>query len=86
MHSLDNAPYGGERYPIDARVDGRTFVKFHLDISFGDGSQEPFEWLEGEDWLNFAAIKTGSFPSISSEDQFSEKLHAYYTTSRNKEL
>ena len=33
---LDAAPYGGARFPVDARLAGRTFVKFHLDVSTGD--------------------------------------------------
>ena len=30
MMNLDAAPYGGARYPVDALLDGRVFVKFHL--------------------------------------------------------
>ena len=26
---LDAAPYGGARYPVESRLDGRAFVKFH---------------------------------------------------------
>lgn len=28
MMDLDAAPYGGARYPLEARLDGRTFVSF----------------------------------------------------------
>lgn len=76
MHSLDNAPYGGERYPIEAKVDGRTFVKFHIDISSGDSDYGSYDFLKGKDWLNFASIQTGNFAAISVEQQFAEKLHA----------
>lgn len=74
---LDAAPYGGARFPVDARLAGRTFAKFHLDVSTGDVLREPFEALTGRDWLGFAGIETAMFPSISPEEQFAEKLHAY---------
>ena len=32
---IDAAPYGGARFPVDARLAGRTFVKFHVDIGIG---------------------------------------------------
>ncbi len=74
---LDAAPYGGARHPVDARLGGRTFVKFHLDVSAGDVSREPYERLDGTDWLAFAGIPAGTFWAISREEQFAEKLHAY---------
>lgn len=74
---LEAAPYGGSRYPVDARMAGRRFVTFHLDVSAGDVLREPFEWLEGQDWLGFAGLPTVKLPAISREEQFAEKLHAY---------
>lgn len=74
---LDAAPYGGARFPVDARLAGRTFAKFHLDVSTGDVLGEPYESLPGRDWLGFAGIATASFQAISPEEQFAEKLHAY---------
>ncbi|HKT36860.1 MAG TPA: hypothetical protein VJR48_00720, partial [Ktedonobacterales bacterium] len=35
MADLDAAPYGGARYPIEARLDNRTFATFHLDVGVG---------------------------------------------------
>jgi len=74
---LDAAPYGGARFPVDARLAGRTFAKFHLDVSTGDVLSEPYEALAGRDWLGFAGVKTAKFPAVSAEEQFAEKLHAY---------
>lgn len=74
---LDAAPYGGARFPVDARLAGRTFAKFHLDISTGDVLREPYEKLSGRDWLGFAGIGCAKFVAISPEEQFAEKLHAY---------
>ena len=74
---LDGAPYGGARYPVDARLDGRTFVKFHVDVGIGDVILEPLEVIETRDWLAFAGIVPPKVPLISREQQFTEKLHAY---------
>lgn len=74
---LDAAPYGGARFPVDARLAGRIFVKFHLDVSTGDVLREPYESLSGRDWLGFAGIASAIFPAVSPEEQFAEKLHAY---------
>jgi hypothetical protein len=77
IQDLDAAPYGGARFPVDARLAGRTFVKFHLDVSTGDVLREPYESLSGRDWLGFAGVASANFPAVSSEEQFAEKLHAY---------
>ncbi len=77
---LAGAPYGGARYPIDARLAGRVFVRFHVDVGNGDPVVDPVELLRGEEWLEFAGIHSVSFPSISREQQFAEKLHAYTLT------
>lgn len=74
---LDAAPYGGARFPVDARLAGRSFVKFHLDVSTGDVLREPYETLSGRDWLGFAGIASATFAAVSPEEQFAEKLHAY---------
>ena len=74
---LDAAPYGGSRFP-GRRPHGRSrFISFHLDVSAGDVLREPFELLEGRDWLGFAGIAPSKVPAISREEQFAEKLHAY---------
>src|SRR6266481_6384846 len=74
---LDAAPYGGARFPIEARLDGRVFVGFHLDVGIGDAVIEPLEVMEGRDWLGFAGIASPSLYLIPREQQFAEKLHAY---------
>ena len=74
---LDAAPYGGARFPVEARMNGRTYVRFHLDVACGDAVIEPFEEVRGRDWLDFAGIPARAFPAISKEQQFAEKLHAY---------
>jgi hypothetical protein len=56
---------------------GRRFASFPLEVSAGDVLREPFEILEGHDWLGFAGIARATLPAISREEQFAEKLHAY---------
>jgi hypothetical protein len=74
---LDAAPYGGARFPVEARLAGRAFAKFHLDVSTGDVLREPYETLSGRDWLGFAGIAGTKFSAVSPEEQFAEKIHAY---------
>jgi hypothetical protein len=74
---LDGAPEGGSRYPVQARMDGRDFARFHVDVGVGDEVLEPLEVVTGEDWLGFGGVAPPFFPIISAEQQFAEKLHAY---------
>jgi len=73
---LDNAPYGGARYPVSAFMDGRLFVRFHLDIGL-DSLVHDVETITGYDWLNFCNIPAPTFSMISAEQQWAEKIHAY---------
>lgn len=77
MMDLTAAPYGGARYSIEARMDGRTFARFHLDAGVGDVVLQPLETTECRDWLGFAGIEKPRVWMISGEQQFAEKIHAY---------
>jgi hypothetical protein len=74
---LDAAPQGGSRFPVQARMAGRPFVGFHVDIGIGDDLIEPTDEIEGEGWFDFAGLPRPEFRMISREQQFAEKLHAY---------
>jgi hypothetical protein len=74
---LEAAPYGGARYPVEARMDARIFSRFHLDAGMGDAVMQPLETIECRDWLQFASIKGPRVQMIPREQQFAEKLHAY---------
>jgi Nucleotidyl transferase AbiEii toxin, Type IV TA system len=74
---LDAAPYGGARYPIECRMDGRIFARFHLDVGIGDVVMQPLETIQGQDWLGFAGVSAAAMRLISKEQQVAEKLHAY---------
>ena len=77
ISDLEAAPYGGARFPVEARLDGRVFVGFHVDVGIGDAVMEPLEVIEGRDWLGFAGVASPSLYMIPREQQFAEKLHAY---------
>jgi len=89
---LNQAPDGGSRFPVDARLDGRSFVKFHVDLGVGDEVIEPVDRIVGDDWLAFAGIPTIAVPTLSAEQHWAENLHAYTlprdgaTNSRVKDL
>lgn len=74
---LEAIPYGGFRFPVEAHVDNRLFVRFPIDIVISSLVLDPIENLDHKDWLEFAGIKSPHYPTISKEQQFAEKLHAY---------
>ena len=74
---LTAAPYGGARYPIEARMDERTFARFHVDAAVGDVVIRPPETIVCPDWLGFAGIESSRVLMIAREQQFAEKIHAY---------
>jgi hypothetical protein len=88
---LENAPYGGARYPVSALIDGKLFVRFQLDVGM-DIVVSKFENIQGEKWLEFCGISSPIIPTISIEQQFAEKMHIYTlprknrTNSRSKDL
>ncbi|WP_367872493.1 nucleotidyl transferase AbiEii/AbiGii toxin family protein [Luteolibacter sp. Populi] len=43
----------------------------------GSRQREPFEWIEPREWLGFAGMSAGMFPSILREEHFAQKIHAY---------
>lgn len=73
---LENAPYGGARYPVTAMIDGKLFVRFQLDIG-ADIIVNRVENIQGANWLEFCGIPSPLIPMISIEQQFAEKLHTY---------
>ncbi len=79
---LTAAPYGGARYPVEARMDERTFARFHVDAGVGDVVMRPLETIVCRDWLGFAGIESSRVLMIAREQQFAEKIHAY-TLPRN---
>jgi hypothetical protein len=82
IKDIDAAPYGGARYPVDVRLDGRAFIRFHVDVGAGDAVLEPLEIIKTRDWLAFAGVYAPEVALISREQQLAEKLHAYTLPNR----
>lgn len=80
---LDAAPYGGARYPVSSFIDGKLFVRFHLDVG-GDVLTSSTETLQTTDWLKFCNISAPKIKIISIEQQFAEKIHAYTLPRKEK--
>jgi hypothetical protein len=74
---LTAAPYGGARYAVEARMDERTFARFHVDAGVGDVVMRPLETIVCRDWLGFAGIESSRVLMIAREQQLAEKIHAY---------
>jgi predicted nucleotidyltransferase component of viral defense system len=88
---LDNAPYGGCRFPVDCRMAGRRFARFNIDVATGDVWLDTHEDLTGYEWMEFAGIPAPKIHAISAEQQFAEKIHSYTLSrqtpnSRTKDL
>src|SRR3989338_1497302 len=77
MMELEQAVYGGWRYPVESRLDNRIFSKFHLDIGVGDAVVSKPEWRKGQDFFNFAGISPPNVALLPLDQQFAEKIHAY---------
>ncbi len=74
---LVGAPRGGARFPVQARMAGRVFGSFHIDVGIGDALHGTPERLRGEDLLAFACIAPAEALAIPEAQQFAEKVHAY---------
>jgi len=73
---LENAPYGGARYPVSTLIDKKLFVRFQLDVGV-DFLLDQVETIQGTNWLEFCGIPAPVVSMISIEQQFAEKLHIY---------
>jgi hypothetical protein len=71
------APGGGGRCPVEARLAGRPFARFHLDIGLGDVVLDQPDWVEGSPLLDFAGIPAARVALYPPAQQFAEKVHAY---------
>lgn len=74
---IQAAPGGGGVFAVAARMDGRDFARFHIDVGLGDSVVGTVESLLGDDLLDFAGIPRARVLAVSKEQQFAEKIHAY---------
>ena len=73
---LESAGLGGWRFNIDARVAGRTFVKFHTDMCLDDALMDETEKVPLGTHFEFAGLATVDGEQLSEAQHFAEKLHA----------
>lgn len=74
---LTGAPGGGVRCGVEARLAGRVFARFHVDVGLGDPKLGEPAWVEGDSLLDFAGIPAVRIPVVPAAQQFAEKIHAY---------
>lgn len=75
--ALPGPAHGGLRFFVTARVAGRTFESFHIDVGNGDPVIEPAEMLETPPMLAFAGIPPVRVPCYPLTQHLAEKVHAY---------
>lgn len=71
------AKYGGMRLRCIARLGGKEFVTFRLDVAVADPPAPDLDFLFSIDSLVFAGIEPVQHPVISREHHIAQKLHAY---------
>jgi len=79
------APGGGLRCAVEARLAGRTFARFHLDLGLGDTIATQPEWIQLHGLLEFAGISAPRIALYPVAQQFAEKVHAYTFPWRDRE-
>ncbi len=80
---LIGPPEGGFRFHVEAKLDGRIYNRFPLDVGQGDEPVNAPQWLNAKMDLSFAGLPTPKFLVYPLEDHFAEKLHAYTTPRDN---
>ena len=76
---LAGPPLGGYRFSVEAKLDGRRFDRFPLDVGQGDVTVREPDRVRGQVDLSFAGLATPECAVYPLEDHFAEKLHAYTT-------
>ena len=84
-------PEGGLRFPVLARLDGREFERFTLDVNLLPGDARPVDLVTLRNLFEFAGLDAVVVPVIPVAQQLAEKLHAYIrhygaASSRAKDL
>jgi hypothetical protein len=75
--AMRGATLGSFRFSVEARLDGRLFTGFVLDVGQGDTPLGEPGWREGSADLGFAGIPKTKMAVYPLADHFAEKLHAY---------
>ena len=64
------------RFRVQARLAGRVFERFHIDIGYDDPIISPVEYLRPPAYLDFAGIEAAPVPCYPATQHIAEKLHA----------
>lgn len=71
------APYGGARFLVETKLAGKRFISFHLDIGVGDFILMPIDYIFNKNLIDCSDVEAIKIPTISKEQHFAEKIHAY---------
>ena len=66
------------RFQVTARVAGRIFERFHVDVGFSYPLFQPVDYLEPPNYLAFAQIAPFTIPCYSIYQHIAEKVHAIW--------
>lgn len=71
------AQYDGARFKVKAKLAGRPYKTFQLDVGIGDPLTDPPDEVVARDWLSFANISPPTVAVYPISSHIAEKLHAY---------
>ncbi|MFW7382054.1 MAG: nucleotidyl transferase AbiEii/AbiGii toxin family protein [Oligoflexus sp.] len=69
--------FDGWRFPIESRIGGREYKRFHIDMTVGDSILRPLDQVSVGGGLSFAGLPSGYIDTIRLPQHYCEKLHAY---------
>jgi len=73
----DGVKYDGFRFKVKARIAGRPYVAFGLDVAYGDPILGEPDVLEGSDFFERYGIPRVQVRTYPPTTHLAEKLHAY---------
>lgn len=75
--ALQGPPEGGQRFRVEAQLDGKPYAWFLVDVGQGDTLINAPERLPARIDLAFAELDSPAMYSYPLPEHFAEKLHAY---------
>lgn len=85
--SLDVRTVGVQayRFPMVARLAGKPFESFHVDVGVGDPQAAPPEELQASRLFEFAELPASRIRAVAPVQHFAEKMHALTRTWSDRE-
>lgn len=81
---LPDTQEGGYRYLVSAKIDGRIYQEFHVDVAVESTELLPPDHIHSTNILSFAGIEAVDISATTKEEVFAEKLHAYVRTRQSE--